>query len=413
MPASLPQQETADAGAARQDRFKAFVERFDPPLGDVDGPLSAAPMAIKDMFDIAGRTAGWGIGRTGPAAARDADVVAQLRRSGARVAGMTVMTPLAYEPSGSNPTDGRPLNPHDAARICGGSSSGSAVAVAAGLVRIAMGSDTGGSLRIPAHCCGLTALKTTHGAIALDGAMPLAPSLDTIGFLADSAATIEPFARAVLPSASTWLSADADIARIGFASDLAALSAPSIAACLDTAVARFDRLSISTRPVTVNPVIEACDPPTFALMQGEAARHHRAMLDEGRLESSLARRLAKGLSIDDGQLAAARAQLSGLRQDLLGGLLKDCDALLLPVMPIETPLVSQCEFPSQDFSARTLFALSAFTRFVNALGLPAVAFPAGRDAAGMPVALQLVGRPGAEPALLRLVRMFQSQSDAL
>jgi Asp-tRNA(Asn)/Glu-tRNA(Gln) amidotransferase A subunit family amidase len=398
----------ADAGGAQRDRFNAFVERFDPPLGDVEGSLSATPIAIKDMFDVVGRTAGWGIGRKGPTAARDADVVAQLRKAGGRIAGMTVMTPLAYEPSGANPTDGRPLNPHDAARICGGSSSGSAVAVAAGLVRIAIGTDTGGSVRIPAHCCGVTALKTTHGAISLEGAMPLAPSLDTIGFLADSAATIMPFAEAVLPSSS-----HGDIASIGFAADLARLSAPSISACFNAAIARFSRLSIATRAVTLNPVLESCDPPTFALMQGEAARHHRALIDQGQLEASLARRLAKGLSIDDGQLAAARAQLPLLRQDMLNGLLKDHDAILLPVMPIETPLVAQCEFGSPDFSARTLFALSAFTRCVNALGLPAIAFPAGKDAAGMPIALQLVGRPGAEAALLQIVRMFQSQSDAL
>jgi aspartyl-tRNA(Asn)/glutamyl-tRNA(Gln) amidotransferase subunit A len=160
-------------------------------------------------------------------------------------------------------------------------------------------------------------------------------------------------------------------------------------------------------------VLEACDPSTFTLMQGEAARHHRAMLDQGQLERSLAKRLAKGLSIADGQLAAARAQLRLLRQDVLGGLLNECDAILLPVMPIETPLVAQCEFGSPDFSARTLFALSAFTRFVNAMGLPAIAFPVGSDAAGMPVALQLVGRPGAELTLLRIVQMFQLQSDAL
>jgi Asp-tRNA(Asn)/Glu-tRNA(Gln) amidotransferase A subunit family amidase len=409
MPASLLQQEMANAGAARQDRFHAFLERFDPPLGDVDGPLSAVPIAIKDMFDVAGRTAAWGIGRTGMAAARDAAVVAQLRKSGARIAGMTVMTPLAYEPSGSNPVDGRPINPHNAERICGGSSSGSAVAVASGLVRIAMGSDTGGSLRIPAHCCGLTALKPTHGAISLEGAMPLAPSLDNIGFLADSADAIEPFARAVLLSPS----AGEDFASIGFASDLAAISAPSITACFNAAVVRFNHLSVTVRAVKLNPVLEACDPSTFTLMQGEAARHHRAMLDQGQLERSLAKRLAKGLSIADGQLAAARAQLRLLRQDVLGGLLNECDAILLPVMPIETPLVAQCEFGSPDFSARTLFALSAFTRFVNAMGLPAIAFPVGSDAAGMPVALQLVGRPGAELTLLRIVQMFQLQSDAL
>jgi len=400
--ASPHQQERADAGA-RRDRFNAFVERFDPPLGDVEGALSATPIAIKDMFDVAGRTAGWGIGRKGAAAARDADVIAQLRKAGARIAGMAVMTPLAYEPSGANPIDGRPLNPHDATRICGGSSSGSAVAVAAGLVRIAIGTDTGGSVRIPAHCCGLTALKPTHGAISLEGAMPLAPSLDTIGFLADNAATIEPFAEAVLPSSS----ADRDIASIGFASDLAALSAASIAACFNAAMARCSGLSIAARAIALNPVLEACDPPTFALMQGEAAEHHRTLIDQGQLEASLAKRLAKGLSIDDAQLAAARAQLPLLRQDMLNGLLKHHDAILLPVMPIETPPVAQCEFGSPDFSARTLFALSAFTRFVNALGLPAVAFPAGKDAAGMPIALQLVGRPGAEAALLRVVQMFQ------
>jgi Asp-tRNA(Asn)/Glu-tRNA(Gln) amidotransferase A subunit family amidase len=160
------------------------------------GRLSGVPIAVKDMIEIDGRAATLGLAHPppGPLAIGSAEVISRLTDAGAEIVAVTQMTPLAFEPSGANPQRGRPLNPWNFQHIWGGSSSGSAVAVASGCVPLAVGSDTAGSLRIPAHCCGITAWKPTYGLVPVGGTMRLAPSLDTIGFLARSAIQITPAA---------------------------------------------------------------------------------------------------------------------------------------------------------------------------------------------------------------------------
>lgn len=161
-----------------------------------EGPLSGLTYLAKDVFDTTGRAPSLGLrieDRQVPA--RDAAVLDIIDAAGAIRLGFAEMTALACEPSGSNPLRQRPLNPWNADKICGGSSSGSAVAVAAGLVDAAIGSDTAGSLRIPAHCCGVTAWKPTPGLVPTDGAMALAPSLDVLGFLARDAAMLRRIAK--------------------------------------------------------------------------------------------------------------------------------------------------------------------------------------------------------------------------
>jgi Asp-tRNA(Asn)/Glu-tRNA(Gln) amidotransferase A subunit family amidase len=391
--------------AALPDRWNAFVERFSPPLGDREGPLSSMPIALKDMFDMAGRTAAWGIGRSAPPATADCTFVDSLKRAGARIAGMTAMTPLAYEPSGAVPKGRHPINPRDPARVCGGSSSGSAVAVAAGLVDIAAGSDTGGSVRIPAHCCGITALKTTLGAIPLTGAMPLAPSLDTIGFLGKSAEVIEPFARAVLETAQS----STGIVRIGLGRDVLLKSAPKIAIACEGIAALLHDCGMAIDDVDIASLIAGCDEPFFKLLQGEAAAAHGGQSESEYIDATFLKRLRKGLSLRGDELASARGELQDIGAQFEKSVFARVDALLLPVMPIETPLIEECDSVSGRFSAQTLYSLSAFTRFVNAMGLPAVAFPAGADSNGMPVCMQLVGRKGADLVLLDVVKTLQDR----
>jgi Asp-tRNA(Asn)/Glu-tRNA(Gln) amidotransferase A subunit family amidase len=392
-------------GAALPDRWNAFVERFTPPLGDRAGPLSSTPIALKDMFDMAGRTAGWGTGRSAPPASADCAFIDSLKRAGARIAGMTAMTPLAYEPSGSVPKGRHPINPCDPARVCGGSSSGSAVAVAAGLVDIAAGSDTGGSVRIPAHCCGITALKTTLGAISLTGAMPLSPSLDTIGFLGKSAGIIQPFARAVLEPAQSG----AGIARIGMARDVLQKSSQKIASACESIAATLCDAAFSVSDVEIADFATSCDEPFFKLLQGEAAAAHGSQSESEYIDATFLKRLRKGLSLGEGELAGVRAQLQDVADQFEKSVFTQVDAVLLPVMPNETPLIEECDPASSRFSAQTLYSLSAFTRFVNALGLPAVAFPAGADSNGMPVCMQLVGSKGADLVLIDIVKTLQDR----
>jgi Asp-tRNA(Asn)/Glu-tRNA(Gln) amidotransferase A subunit family amidase len=386
------------------DSWGAFVQRFDDQRGVRSGVLDGVTLAVKDMIDVAGATVSFGLGAAaavGPAA-EDAPVVARLVDAGARIVGITAMTALAYEPSGTNDVQGRPKNPGNAQRICGGSSSGSAVAVAAGLAALAIGSDTGGSLRIPAHCCGVFAWKPTHGLVPTVGTMPLAPSLDTIGFLAADLETLGIVAELFGAPAQTQIN------RVRHLQDLSDAAAPDIQAAMSTVVSVIALHAICDS-ADGQPLLNACDPQVMVLMQGEAARAHRTPIETGTLDPTLSKRLAKGLTVTESDLAAARAGLRATGAALTEGVLAGADALLLPVMPITTPLVAECEPASPDFSARTLYALSAYTRFVNGLGLPAVAFPIGFDEAGMPIGAQLVGPRGSDLALIRFAQILHRQ----
>jgi Asp-tRNA(Asn)/Glu-tRNA(Gln) amidotransferase A subunit family amidase len=371
------------------------------------GRLSATSFAVKDMVDISGRAAALGLVRAlGPPAGRSADVIARLAEAGGEIVAVTEMTPLAFEPSGANPARGRPLNPWSATHICGGSSSGSAVAVASGCVPLALGSDTAGSLRIPAHCCGVTAWKPTQGLVPVAGTMPLAPTLDSIGFLARTARAIRPAAELFAGTAG-W----SPIRRLGIARDLFALSCPEA----NAALAALERIAsawhASHEAAELQQLLAVIDPVVLRLLQAEAARSTAGLLADGAVDAALAGRLVKGLAITDAQLEDDRAFLRALSAWECARVFADADAILLPVMPGLTPRVAQCDPSSPAFSGRALYELSRFTRFVNALGWPAVALPAGFDGDGLPIGLQLVGPPGSDLALLDFAARIQGASD--
>src|SRR5579859_7635058 len=168
----------------------------------LDAPGGGPRLAVKDCIDTEGlpTTAGCqAIAERAAPAGRDAPVVAAARRAGARIVGKTSLTELCWSASGVNPWLGTPPNPLDPRRLPGGSSSGSAVAVATGEADVALGTDTGGSVRIPAACCGIAGLKTTWGRVSVKGVYPLAPSLDTVGPLGADLAAVERGMRLIEP----------------------------------------------------------------------------------------------------------------------------------------------------------------------------------------------------------------------
>jgi aspartyl-tRNA(Asn)/glutamyl-tRNA(Gln) amidotransferase subunit A len=268
----------------------------------------------------------------------------------------------------------------------------------------ALGSDTGGSLRIPAHACGVTAWKPSHGLVSTRGAMPLAPTLDTVGLLARSADEL----MLLVPFMGSPNAAE-PARRAVIADDVAAECDPAIRHRLAEAVTALEAAGIAiARRRALKPVLEAIDRHALIVMQGESARQHRSRLAGEALAPALRRRLAKGLDITDETLAASVAARDSLVREFDKEVLADGDVLVLPVMPIMTPTTDRCDPASDRFSARTLYALSAWTRFVNMLGLPAAAMPAGFDDNGMPVGVQIVGRAGTDLTLLDLVRNVQS-----
>ncbi len=380
------------AQPAPPDRHHALVERIEPHAAG-QGPLAGLTFVAKDCLDLKGRAPGCGLASRGPGPApgEDAAVIRQLAAAGAELVGMAQMTPLAFEPSGDNPVLGRPLNPRDASFVCGGSSSGSAVAVAAGLADLAIGTDTAGSVRIPAHCCGIAAWKPGPGILPRAGVMTLAESLDCVGILASE---VDLLARV---AAAIEVMPELPFKAVALAVDALAESAPAIRQACEAAI-RASGMPI--REVQALPLVRACDQPVFALLQGEAYQANRHRITSGGLDPELARRLAKGAASSEADLAAARAELAVLAQDALDMVLAEDEVLALPGMPCETPRVALCDPASPDFSPRALYALSAYTRFANGLGLCVVSLPVGLDSQGMPVGLQLVARQGRDADLI-------------
>lgn len=390
-----------------EPRLNAFVAFRDGEL-PASGPLNGLSYAAKDIFAAPDRRPCGGLAQPlPPTDCVYAEALRMLDQAGARRIGYAALTELAYEPSGYNAARGWTASPWNPEFIPGGSSSGSAAAVAGGAVTVALGSDTAGSLRIPAHACGITGWKPTHGAVPARGAMPLAPTLDTIGLLGRSAADMLPAFDPLAPS----LSRAAPVRKAVVIADALKSAQPSVFNACQDGIDAVAAAGIGLDQRDGLTFIDAIDTSVFTILQGEAARHHRHLLDGDAVNPVLRRRLAKGLDIDDTMLAAAAARRPSLADAFVGQLLQAGDVVILPVMTIRTPPIAECDPTSPAFRPRTLYELSRLTRFVNMLGFPAIAFPVGFDDRGMPVGLQVVGKPNSDRALLELTAKVQSRTD--
>ena len=399
----------AERAGRLEPRLNAFVA-LEEGLVSVEGHLGGLPYAAKDMFRTASHRPTGGLSTLGDVAIEgDTDLLARLDGAGARRVGFTGLPELAYEPSGYNHAHGRVRNPWNLDFVAGGSSSGSGAAVASGSVVVALGSDTAGSLRIPAHCCGVTAWKPTYGVVASTGAMPLAPSLDTIGLLARSVRDMRATVNLILADDAS--SAGGTIAHARVIIDcVAAAEQPVRQACLEGVdCIEASGTRVETRAALAD--IEAVDAQALVILQAEAARIHRARIQDPDIPAVLRKRLAKGLAIDDAALATSLAMRETLSHDFTARVFGGADAIILPVMAIRVPRALETDPAADEFSPSALYALSRFTRFVNVLGCPAIAVPVGFDDRGLPVALQIVGRPRTDQKLLALGQAVQDRSN--
>jgi Asp-tRNA(Asn)/Glu-tRNA(Gln) amidotransferase A subunit family amidase len=368
------------------------------------GPLSGLPYVAKDMFATGRSQPSWGCSTPQARALPRASVIDRLDQAGASLIGAATMTELAYEASGIGRRGA--LNPWRFDAIPGGSSTGSAILVASGCCFAALGSDTAGSVRIPAHCCGITALKPGYGKIPLDGAMSLAPSLDTFGIFARSAADLALLWPSICGEAPD---ASEELPRVVVLQDVFDSSDAGIATVARGAVNVLAESGMMIEERSGFP--EEADRQTLTVLQAEVAHQHRARIEDPKIDATLRRRIGKGLSITDEELAIAMAARDRLRDQFILSCLGEAGVAVLPVMPIKTPHVKEVDPASPQFNPRVLYALSRFTRFVNYFGLPALAVPAGFDVSGMPVGLQLIGHPGSEATLLQIAVRLQERTD--
>ena len=395
-------------------RLNAFVRVFDEPLGRGAGPV----FAIKDLFDVAGVPTGGGAQvplSENPAA--NAVVVQRLLDAGWCAVGKTHTVELAYGGWGTNRAVGAPWNPWDSKihRAPGGSSSGSAVAVAAGLVDAALGSDTGGSVRIPSSVCGVVGLKPGRGLVSLEGVHPLSPALDTVGALARDVATAARMLAVISgpdggAAERPQFDADAALAMDIDGAKLAAIALDHLGE-VDEDVGRLylaslDKLrkaGITVQMVRPPKSMEESFATNGFLMSGEGWRVWRERIEQHRavMDPWIVRRFEAGREISDERLEQVHAQRVE-DQAQFHDWIAAYDGLATPTCPIPAPPLDSID--------ETTSPLSRLTRAANYLDLPGISVPCGLTREGLPAGLQIVGGPRDEAMVVALGAAFEKVS---
>jgi len=358
------------------------------------GPLDGAIVSIKDLFDVAGEPtrAGSKILADAPTATSDAPVVQRLHAAGAVIVGKTNMSEFAFTGVGANPHYGTPGNPADRARVPGGSSSGAAVAVTDGMCETSIGTDTGGSTRIPAALCGLVGYKPTKHRVPTDGAFPLSPTLDSVGPIARTVAGCAK-ADAVLAGEKPWVIEPAGLngLRLGVPQNLVLDDLDfTVSRALDVALGQFMR---------ANAIVSAIECPEFAGMENvnrvatiptaEAWRIHRDWLAErgADYDPRVKWRIELGSRVDDAAYAHMLEERAALVK-AMDARLSQYDALVFPTTPIVAPTLAEIE--SDEGFQRANRLLLRNTAIGNFFDLCAISLPlAGTP---LPVGLMVLAR---------------------
>jgi len=367
-----------------------------PIRGRAQGPLAGLTVAVKDMYDIAGERAGAGspewLAQRPPAAAT-ARAVARLLDAGADVVGKTVCDEFLFSLVGSNAHYGTPINPRAPGRVPGGSSSGSAAATAAGACDIGLGSDTGGSIRVPAAFCGVYGLRPTHGRIDVSGAMAMAPTFDTVGCMAAAPGLLR-LAGAVLLEGE---SARVPVRRLLVAEDCFAQADAEVATALRHFLERASARLPKSEETIVAPMGFDEWREAFRVIQGRElwAIHgdfmttHRPALGPGIRE-----RMEFAATVTAAQEETARTSMHEGRA-VIRKLLPPRSVVALPTTPCIAPLIRATERELDNFRRRAM----TLTCIAGISGLPQVTMPVGR-VSGCPVGVSFIGWAGGDEALL-------------
>ena len=385
--------------------------------GRVRGPLHGIPVAIKDNVDTADMPTTMGAAHfLGHRPAADAECVALLRAAGAIVIGKTLTHEFAYGPTGDRSVQGAARNPWRTTQITGGSSAGSAAAVASGMVPVALGTDTGGSVRVPSALCGLVGFKPTHGRVSAQGLFPLAPSIEDAGVLANTVQDAQVFMQA-LSGGGIGEFADPGPAapRMMWVPNAPfAIDDPAVTACVRAAAVRFlgaqdDAGLLDGAEVTRH--ARALQGALGAIQRSEAYEVHAERVEDQpeKFDPEVLERLRASRPVQGWEYVRAVNTRTRLRA-VFAQIFERVDVLALPAVAITAPALQQRSVAGPG-SAGVRETLLGLTNPWNLLGLPAIALPAG-FVDGLPVGLQLVAAEGADERLLALAARHWQRSAA-
>ncbi|TCT09618.1 aspartyl/glutamyl-tRNA(Asn/Gln) amidotransferase subunit A [Paralcaligenes ureilyticus] len=395
--------------------------------GQSDGPLQGIPLAVKDMFFNSGKVSSMG-SRLGSkfVPTTTASVLKKLESAGAISIGTLHMAEFAAGPTGQNDYLGFCKNPWNQTHITGGSSSGSGCAVAARMVYGSIGSDTGGSIRLPAGMCGVVGLKPTHGLVSRHGGMPRCWSLDVFGPIArtamDCALLLEAIEGFDQNDPATYVAhRRINSARLGkslkgirvglpgncFASN----AAPEVVQALDDVLDVLREVGCTVVPIDLPPT-----EPIYALTQivnkAEAAALHSAWLaaygDEYGMSTKT--RMEAGFYIPATLYLWALTARPNILRGFVESVFTNVDVLLLPLLAQEVPAIADVDLTVSGDVPATIDRITRYTRWVSYLGLPAIVAPCGFSRNRLPISFQLMGRPYSEQLLLDLVHQYEGMT---
>lgn len=379
-------------------------------------PLLGVPVSVKDLIDVEGfpTSAGSRVFDEGLTPERDAPAVAKLRRAGAIVLGKTNLHEFAYGVTNENAHYGAARNPWRREHVSGGSSGGSAVAVASGLGYGSVGTDTRGSIRIPSACCGVTGLKPTLGRVSTDGVIPLSWTMDHVGPMARSVLDVAVMFQTMAsrgPRRDDALRRPVDAFTLGVCDGWLEGAAPEIAEAVGNAIRVFESSGVNVRRVTVEGLEEARH-ASGAIASSEALSYHRQWIEsrEEGYDPAVLKRLRNGSSVTGVDVARAM-RVRGRMIKEFRRVFGQCDCLIGAVVPAPPPRVGQ-DF--LEVGPERLPVVENFVRYnapQNVAGVPALALPCGFLRSGLPIGLQLIAAGNRETTLFALGAHFQKVTD--
>ena len=395
--------------------------------GNYRGPLHGIPVGLKDLYNTAGvRTTSGSRIFDNFVPEEDCTVAARFLQAGAVLLGKLNMHPFAFGPTGENSDYGHMHNPWDPELVTGGSSGGSGSAAAAGQCTITTGSDTGGSIRIPAALCGIVGFKPTYGLVSRYGLTPLSWSLDHPGPMVrtveDAALTLNVIAghdlkdvasaRVDIPDYTTALSGDVRGLRIGVPKEyFEAPLDPEVGRAVRDAIDLLGDMGAVVTEVSF-PMFLDSNPISTAIIMAEAAAYHRDLLstDGDKIYPPVRLRLEAGLFISAADYLRAQQARSMFDREARR-LLEQVDLLAGPTEPVTAPKLLATHVQAGEHTVGTISALTQYTRAYNITGFPAISVPCGFSESGLPIALQLAGRPFDDVTVLKAAHAYEQATD--